>query len=299
MNTFELKSMFLKKSTLIFLNALLAIIMIFLFLVVIRDVLSGSRLFKKTDLSVTGLDGSFKGIGKINEYSLILERNPFGFDAGQLSPLISSAEVTGSLSVNGSLELIGTIATGGMDSFAVFVQSDGKQVLYRVTENIPGLGILDRIEPDRVFIKGSKGIQELELTEIKGTKSAGAVQSIRDNRGQRDQFVRREDDGVYILNERMVQESISNPQRLMTDARLFPRYKDGKQEGFVLKEVRAGGIYESLGLKDGDILLRVNEYDITNPESALQAFTALKGIDKLQLDVIRNGATVTQTYHIR
>lgn len=298
MNNVALKGMFMRKSTFIFLNSLLVLIVIFLVLLVIRDVLSGTVHLKKTGPADAGLDVSAKGVRDLNSYSVILERNPFGFDAGKLSALTSHAERKGNSAVSGNYRLIGTIATGGDDSFAVF-QSDGKQFLYRVKENIAGLGILDRIETDRVFVRGAGGMQELELVEIKGKGPGRTGGKPGARRGRNDQFVRRDRDGSYVLNSKMVQESISNPQRLMTDARLFPRYKDGKQEGFILKEVRRGGIYDNLGLKNGDILLRVNEYDITNPESALQAFTALKGVDKLQLDVIRNGATVTKTYHVK
>ncbi len=86
---------------------------------------------------------------------------------------------------------------------------------------------------------------------------------------------------------------------MMTDARLKPNVADGKQEGFVLSEVKPGGIYQSLGLQDGDVLLRINDYDISNPERALQAFTALRGLDRVQIDLIRSGSKMTMTYQIK
>ncbi len=86
---------------------------------------------------------------------------------------------------------------------------------------------------------------------------------------------------------------------MMTDARLKPNVANGKEEGFVLNEVKPGGIYHSLGLQDGDVLLRINEYDISNPERALQAFNALRGLDRVQIDMIRSGARMTMTYQIK
>jgi general secretion pathway protein C len=86
---------------------------------------------------------------------------------------------------------------------------------------------------------------------------------------------------------------------MMTDARLRPNLVNGKEEGFVLSEVRPGGIYHSLGLQDGDVLLRINEYDVSNPEKALQAFTALKGMERVQIDLIRAGSKMTMTYQIK
>jgi general secretion pathway protein C len=86
---------------------------------------------------------------------------------------------------------------------------------------------------------------------------------------------------------------------LLTEARLLPNILEGRQQGFVLTEMKPGGIYQSIGLQDGDVLLRINDFDISSPESALQAFTALKGMDVVQLDIIRDGTPMTLTYRIQ
>jgi type II secretory pathway component PulC len=52
-------------------------------------------------------------------------------------------------------------------------------------------------------------------------------------------------------------------------------------------------------LQDEDVLLRINEFSIDKPESALQAFTALKGMDRIQLDIVRDGAKASLTYQMR
>ncbi|MEE9524705.1 MAG: type II secretion system protein N [Thermodesulfovibrionales bacterium] len=295
----NIRSMLIRKEALILFNSILLAIILILSLMVMRDMFAMSGGTDVFDTNVQEKDVRSKSIVRFDDYAVILKNNPFGFDAGQLSALSSHVAIKNNVPVNVNYKLIGTIATGGDDSFAIFLQSDGKQVIYRVKESIPGLGVLDEVERDKIFIRGSDGLKELDLIEIKGNGKSGVKADTGSRKAGKRKFVRKKGDGSYILNAKMVEESISNPQRLMTDARLFPRYKDGKQDGFVLKEVRKGGIYDSLGLKDGDILLRVNEYDITNPESALQAFTALSGVEKLRLDIIRNNVTISKTYHIR
>jgi general secretion pathway protein C len=96
-----------------------------------------------------------------------------------------------------------------------------------------------------------------------------------------------------------VEEAIEHPQQLMTDARLQPVFRDGKQYGFVLKEVKRDGIYYKLGLRNNDILLRINEFDITDPETALRAFTQLRGADEIELYILRNGKEKRLRYIIR
>ena len=101
---------------------------------------------------------------------------------------------------------------------------------------------------------------------------------------------RRTGKGKYVLDRIAVEDTIGNPKRLMTDARMLPNYgKEGVQNGFKLSEVKRGGIYHTLGLRNGDIVLEVNGLALANPESALQAFTAVRGSDRIVLDFIRGG----------
>ena len=45
--------------------------------------------------------------------------------------------------------------------------------------------------------------------------------------------------------------------------------------------------------------LRINDYNITNVDSALQAFSALRGMERVNLDILRNGEKVTLTYLLK
>jgi general secretion pathway protein C len=159
-----------------------------------------------------------------------------------------------------------------------------------------GLGVLYRVGKDKVFVrKGGKIIEipleDVKVKEVKGQVATGSPAS--------SSFARKIGRGTYIVDQAKLQETISNPGQMMTDARLKPNIVNGKEEGFALSEVKPGGIYQSLGLQDGDVLLRINEYDISNPERALQAFTALKGLERVQIDLIRSGSKMTMTYQIK
>ncbi|MBI5050370.1 MAG: hypothetical protein HZC11_05770 [Nitrospirae bacterium] len=74
---------------------------------------------------------------------------------------------------------------------------------------------------------------------------------------------------------------------------------DGRQEGFTLSEIKPGGLYDSLGLRNSDVLLNVNSLEISSPDVAVQAMSALRGMDRVNLDIIRNGEKITMTYQIR
>jgi general secretion pathway protein C len=105
--------------------------------------------------------------------------------------------------------------------------------------------------------------------------------------------------GNFVIDQRALNAALDNPAQAMSDARLLPSQKDGKVEGFRISEVKASGVFAMMGMKNGDILLRLNEFPVDSPDKALQSFIALKGQSKLKLDLIRDGQPATLNYDIR
>jgi general secretion pathway protein C len=167
------------------------------------------------------------------------------------------------------------------------------QEVFKVGEPVLGFGTLSDVKTDRVRISGGEETLELLLADVAEEKASSA------SPGNSRMFARKIGKGMYIVDQRKVQQAIENPTQMMTDARLRPHIRNGREEGCLLSEVKTGGIYHSLGLRNGDVLLRINEYDISNPEIALQAFTALRGMDRIQIDLLRAGSKMTMTYQIK
>ena len=105
--------------------------------------------------------------------------------------------------------------------------------------------------------------------------------------------------GSYVIDQRALNAALDNPAQAMSDARLLPSQKDGKVEGFRASEVKPNGLFAMVGIKNGDVLLRLNDFPVDSPDKALQSFIALKGQNRLKLDMIRDGQPVTVTYDIR
>jgi general secretion pathway protein C len=105
--------------------------------------------------------------------------------------------------------------------------------------------------------------------------------------------------GSYVIDQRALNAALDNIGQAMSDARLLPSQKDGKVEGFRASEVKPNGVFAMVGIKNGDVLLRLNDFPIDSPDKALQSFIALKGQNRLKLDMIRDGRPVTFNYDIR
>jgi len=105
--------------------------------------------------------------------------------------------------------------------------------------------------------------------------------------------------GSYVIDQRALNAALDNIGQAMTDARLLPNAKDGKVEGFNLSEVKPNGVFGMVGLKNGDTLLRINDFNLDSPDKAMQSFVALKGQSRIKLDLVRDGRPLTLNYDIR
>ncbi len=273
------------------LNVLLALSILVAALLFARDILLS--LYGKTEKTYSpSSPAAPKMKNGLQEYAGIFRNNPFGFPGGQLKE-ISIAKGNGVSYAD--LTLVGTIAGPPAYSYAIFADKSGKQELFKIGESVFGAGKLKRVEKDRAVISEAGNEVKIPIAEMLTIKEinpreAGATGS---------DFARSAGNGTFIVDQKKILNALENPNQLMTDARLQPNITDGKQEGYILREVRNGGMYQSLGLQNGDVLLRINDYNISNPENALQAFTALRGMDRVQVDLLRNGSKMTMTYQIR
>jgi general secretion pathway protein C len=232
----------------------------------------------------------------IMSYSPILENNPFG-SSQKLIPIASDRAVTRDASVS-ELILFGTVVGPKKMSYAILEDTSHP--------DSPGQEIF--IHGDTVYDFGQLtdiGKEWIELTAGTETSRIYLLDPQAEERYETNSnssstsFAQKVNEKQYILDQQKVQQSLDNPEQILTDARLLPNIRNGSQEGFKIFEIKPGGLYESLGLRNGDILLRVNNLEISRPEVAIQAMSALRGMNSVNLDIIRSNSKMTLTYQIR
>ncbi len=275
---------------LVIFNVIIAVALLIFVLIFVRGILTVA--FKKVERSVSSERPAVQKVRRgLQEYAGILKNNPFGFPAGQLKELTVSKEGVSHTDIT----LVGTVAGPPSHSYAIAADKSGRQEVFKVGESVFGAGKLKRVEKDRIVINDGGLDVKIPISDMLTIKEVNPQEGGRAG----SDFARSSGRGTFIVDQKRVLYALEHPDQLMTDARLQPNFKDGRQEGFTLREVRIGGIYQSLGLQNGDVLLRINDYNISNPENALQAFTALRGMDRVQVDLMRSGSRMTMTYQIR
>lgn len=85
---------------------------------------------------------------------------------------------------------------------------------------------------------------------------------------------------------------------IQTSARIVPMLKDGKAIGLKLFAIRPASLFARLLFRNGDLVRSVGGYDISSPEKALEAYSKLRTMTKITVEIERTGQPLTLTYQV-
>ncbi len=125
----------------------------------------------------------------------------------------------------------------------------------------------------------------------------GRVGAARPPGGQLD-GVRKVTDNRYEIDKAVIDSSLSNLNSLATQARLVPSFKNGVANGFKLFQIQPGSLYSSIGIENGDVITRINGYEINSPDKALEIYSKLRESSHVTLELDRGGQNIKKDYSI-
>lgn len=102
----------------------------------------------------------------------------------------------------------------------------------------------------------------------------------------------------YKVERAEVDRALSNLNEVATQARIVPSFKNGKANGFKMFSIKPGSIYNKIGLQNGDVIQKINGYDMNSPDRALEIYTKLRDATSLSIELQRGGNTQTMNYAI-
>jgi len=106
------------------------------------------------------------------------------------------------------------------------------------------------------------------------------------------------EEGRCTISRAELQRLLENPAWLTRQARIIPSVKDGHSQGLKLYAIRSASFPGAIGFKNGDLLVSINGRPMTDPETALAAYTTLRTADTLKFAVERKGEPRTLTLKI-
>lgn len=110
--------------------------------------------------------------------------------------------------------------------------------------------------------------------------------------------VRKVTDNRYEIDKAVIDSSLSNLNSLATQARLVPSFKNGVANGFKLFQIQPGSLYSSIGIENGDVITRINGYEINSPDKALEIYSKLRESSHVTLELDRGGQNIKKDYSI-
>lgn len=264
-----------------------------------------------------------KGDARFAEYASIVE--------GTLFAPASKLEMLGTMSAVGkgavqrrdtlqSVSLIGTVVGASKDEGYGFFKElqSNKQDIFKVGDLVFNVGRLTHVDRVTVTIVQSGKSYKLympEVSKMKGgsasgnrfSRSRGSV-SFPAGAGKRgfpiggagnSKLIRKVGDSEWTIDRRALDEALSDTGNMLTQARILPYRVNGKTKGFRLSSVQRSGVFALIGLRSGDILLKVNDFAIDSPEKGIQLLSGLGGETDISLDILRGGKPTKLNYEIR
>ena len=257
------------------------------------------------------------------EYAIVVDRNVFNsVDAPKdLPPPEDEERVAGDLTgpavkTNLNIKVLGTLVVGeGKDrrSSATVVGGGNRkaEVYFAGGKETFEEGVrLIQIKRDRIeFVNRGRleyalleGISEeftifAKASEVHGSSEGEEKKSKTPERPTPSAGIK-EEGGRLVIDQREVDEALTNLDQLYTQIRIVPNFRGGQPAGMKVLAVKPGSIFGKLGIKRGDILERINglELDI---KRGMELFGQLKDQKDLRIDLVRRGQNKTMEYEIR
>lgn len=290
----------------------LNIVLVILIIVSLALIFSGIASFKIAKIFPKGVSKNSAiasaspspAVEDLPSFSAILEKGLFGrATQGQLTPVAekgADAKAEQQSLARGDLLLLGTVIGSFRETFALIQKTSTKEErVFRLGDQVYGIGPLVAVKSDTAdILVAGKPVTVLSPTAA-AAAAAAPVQATAHAGGGVTPLASPSSGGSYVIEQRALNAALDNIGQAMTDARLLPSLKGDKVEGFRASEVKPQGVFGMIGIKNGDILVRINEFAIDSPEKAIQSFASLKGQNRIKLDIIRDGQPSSFVYDIR
>ncbi len=163
---------------------------------------------------------------------------------------------------------------------AIIADERGNEEMYAVGNILPGNAELSEIQADKVILLrgGRYEILRLPRDTLTGDAGGGIISAADAMQ------VNTTSERLQSLRQTLRQ----NPKSLFGLVRTIPKKDDqGKMIGYILQPGREPELFEQMGLRPGDVVTRINDVNLDNLASGMQALRSVQGGDTVSMTVLR------------
>jgi general secretion pathway protein C len=232
---------------------------------------------------------------QVNQQEKLVQQLPNWHLFGEVAP--EAAPVKAIVPVDApdtrlKLSLHGTFSSHGAElARAIIADERGNEEMYAVGDILPGNAELSEIQADKVILLRGGRYEILRLPRDTLTGDAGgsiisAADAMRVNTTS---------ERLQSLRQTLRQ----NPKSLFGLVRTIPKKDDqGKMIGYILQPGREPELFEQLGLRPGDVVTRINDVNLDNLASGMQALRSVQGGDTVSMTVLRGDQQENLSFRI-
>jgi general secretion pathway protein C len=216
------------------------------------------------------------------------------------------------------IRLVGTVMSASFPSwsFASLAGSAGKAMLFRNGMTVDGFTIYG-IGRDRVILQQGPSLCQLAMfgaiqqaapapavAAVEGEAEGESQPALGSEEGaitvaEMAQGITRVSDTQFNVTRGLLDKILESQAELMRSARVIPHEENGQVVGVKLYGVRRHSLLGHLGINNGDMLRTINGFDMTSPDSALEAYARLREANRLSVAVTRRGQPISIDYNIQ
>jgi general secretion pathway protein C len=238
----------------------------------------------------------------LNTYSLISRKNIFNSQStGDVATGPKGQQSNEPLrKTELNVKLVGTIVGTRESSFAIIEDNTAqRQDLYQIDDMVQDQARILEISRCRVVIMREGQQEILECIELEDQGKTGSITTAVALPSADSSGIKKVSESDYLIDQKEVDNALNNINQLMTQVRVVPNFQDGKTTGFKVFAIKPNSVFANIGLKNGDVIQKVNDRDITSPDKAFQAFQELRNERNLAIQISRGGENKTFNYEIR
>ncbi|MBW1710235.1 MAG: type II secretion system protein GspC [Deltaproteobacteria bacterium] len=240
----------------------------------------------------------------LNEYDAIVRNNIFAPEtketpASTASVPMQEAEIKKS---NSNYRLKGTIISQRSESsFAVLEAAKSReQNLFR-TGDMVGEAELIEINPGEVLLRENGKIQRLKIDEpaSKPALRGRRTHTARTTKTQTQKIAQAVGLNKYVVSRDIINQDMTDLYKFMSQINIQPYKKSGKPHGFRVSSIRPNSIFYQLGLRNNDVIVKLNGVAIRQPEDIMGLYQQIKELDNVTMEVERRGRPTSFNYSLR
>jgi general secretion pathway protein C len=153
------------------------------------------------------------------------------------------------------------------------------------------------VEKERVLIDNA-GVNEYIDNNLSGPPNLGVAPIPQPVAAAGGDGVKQLSDNQYVVARAEINNALTNLSDLATKARIVPSFKNGVANGFKLFSIVPDSLYAKIGVQNGDVIRRINGYEMNSPDKALEIYQKLRDASRIEIELERRGETLRKTYSI-